>query len=90
MMSHVFVSNIFLMNYLIAILSTVYDLMMDVGEFEYKSDRYQYIEKYSIPMLDQYNFKELVIHPPPMNFFALFIIPFAVTRNAMKKMGKHY
>lgn len=79
MMSHVFVSNIFLMNYLIAILSTVYTLMMDVGEFEYKSDRYQYIEKYSIPMLDQNNYKELVVHPAPMNFFSLFVIPFAVS-----------
>ena len=29
LMGHVFISNIFLMNYLVAILSTVYDIMKD-------------------------------------------------------------
>lgn len=33
---HVFMSNIFLMNYLIAILSTVYSYMHEVGEFEFR------------------------------------------------------
>ena len=41
-------------------------------------------------MMDQYYFKELVIHPPPMNFFSMFLIPFAVSKNAMIKMGKYF
>eukprot|EP00347_Sterkiella_histriomuscorum_P019128 403342842 len=88
MMTHVFVSNVFLLNFLVAILSTVYEVMIDLGEFHYKSNRYQYIEKYSIPMLDTSYFRELVIHPPPLNIFALFLIPFSFRKKTMKKTGK--
>ena len=38
-------------------------------------------------MRDPYNFKELVIHPPPFNFFSMFLMPFALSRNLMKKTG---
>ena len=50
---HVFVAGIFLLNYLIAILATVYDMMHDFGEFSFKSNKYQFIEKYSIAMNDK-------------------------------------
>ena len=40
MMVHVFIANIFLMNYLIAILATVYYLMIERGEFRYKKNKY--------------------------------------------------
>ena len=43
---HIFISNIFLLNYLIAILSTVYEEMAELGDFAYKSNKYQYIERY--------------------------------------------
>jgi hypothetical protein len=33
MMLHVFISNIFLLNYLVAILSTVFIIMTELGEF---------------------------------------------------------
>jgi len=52
LMTHVFISTIFLLNYLIAILSTVYNQMLEKGDFSYKSNKYQYIERYSIAMLD--------------------------------------
>ena len=39
-MIHVFLSNIFLLNFLVAILSTVYEVMMDRGEFSFKSNKY--------------------------------------------------
>jgi len=87
MMSHVFISNVFLLNYLVAILSTVYEMMRDLGEFQFKSDRYQYIEKYTIPMMDENYYKELVIHPPPLNFFSMFLIPFSLSRDSMKRVG---
>lgn len=48
MMLHIFTSNIFLLNYLIAIISTVYTDMIDIGEFKYKRNKYEFIEKYSI------------------------------------------
>ncbi len=53
MMFHVFLGNIFLLNYLVAIISQVYNLMMDSGSFMYKSNKYQFIEKSSIAMLDE-------------------------------------
>lgn len=37
---HVFIGNIFLLNYLVAIISQVYNLMMDTGNFMYKSNKY--------------------------------------------------
>ena len=37
---HIFISNIFLLNYLIAILSTVYEVMNEQGDFAYKSFKY--------------------------------------------------
>jgi len=39
-MIHVFVSNIFMLNYLVAILATVYEIMQDEGEFSFKSNKY--------------------------------------------------
>ena len=47
---HIFISNIFLLNYLVAILSTVFAEMRELGDFAYKSNRYQYIERYQIAM----------------------------------------
>jgi len=43
---HIVISNIFLLNYLIAILATVYDEMTAKGDFAYKSNKYKYIERY--------------------------------------------
>lgn len=37
---HLIASNIFLLNYLIAILATVYEIMMEIGDFSYKSNKY--------------------------------------------------
>jgi len=50
MMIHVFIANILMLNYLVAILSTVYQMMMEGGEYLYKSNKYRFIEKYSIAM----------------------------------------
>jgi Polycystin cation channel len=84
-MIHVFLSNIFLLNFLVAILSTVYEVMMEHGEFSFKSNKYEFIEKYSIAMLDTNGYAELVIHPPPINIFTLFILPSILRKHWMKK-----
>ena len=84
-MLHVFLANIFLLNFLVAILSTVYEIMQEHGEFAFKCNKYEFIEKYSIAMLDPNGYSELVIHPPPINIFSFFILPCVVKPNLMKR-----
>ena len=45
---HLYIANIFLLNYLVAILSTVYSEMSEEGDFYYKYYKYKYIERYNI------------------------------------------
>mmetsp|Transcript_43453 Transcript_43453/g.41915 ORF Transcript_43453/g.41915 Transcript_43453/m.41915 type:complete len:255 (-) Transcript_43453:762-1526(-) len=81
---HEFISNIFLLNFLVAILSSVYEIMLNEGEFEYKKCKYEFIEKYSIAMQDPYGYSELVIHPAPLNAFTFFLLPFMIKPSFMK------
>lgn len=84
-MFHVIMSNIFLFNYLVAILTTVYSEMQEKGEFDYKTNRYKYIEKYSIAFLDSHGYSELILHPPPLNVFSIFLIPMVIRKSLMKR-----
>jgi hypothetical protein len=43
---NVIIANVFLLNYLIAILSTIYAEREEQGDFAYKQNKYQYIERY--------------------------------------------
>lgn len=45
---HIYAANIFMLNYLVAILSTVYSEMMDLKEFAFNCNKYLYIERYLI------------------------------------------
>lgn len=45
---HIFMSNILLLNYLIAILSLSYAIMLEQGQFFYKVYLYQYCERYMV------------------------------------------
>lgn len=85
---HIFCSNIFLLNFLIAILSFVYEEMFIDGKFEYKKCKYEFIEKYSVALMDPWGYYEIVIHPPPINFFTLFILPFLIKGSIMKQASK--
>lgn len=87
MVMHIFVCHIFLFNYLVAILSTVFTMMAEASEFSYRCDKYEFIEKYSIPMLDEDGYKELVIHPPPFNFMTIPILFAAFSRKSMRGVG---
>jgi hypothetical protein len=73
---HLVVSNVFLLNFLIAILSSVYDIMRRVGDFDFKANIYSYIEKYQIAMQDTQGFDEFVIHPSPINLLTIPLIPY--------------
>lgn len=74
-MLHLVASNIFLLNYLIAILSSAYEYMRDVGEFDYKATRYAYVEKYQTAFTDKRGYAELVVHPAPIGTLTLFLLP---------------
>lgn len=52
MFLHIYIANIFLLNYLVAILSTVYSDMMEIGEFSFLCNKYLYIERYNIAFQD--------------------------------------
>jgi len=88
--THVFIINIFLLNYLVAILSMVYNEMHERGEFSFKSNKYMFIEKYKIAMEDKTGYAQLVIYPPPLNFFSLFIMPFTLSKGNMLRMSSGY
>lgn len=45
---HIYIANIFMLNYLVAILSTVYSEMMELNEFLFNCNKYLYIERYLI------------------------------------------
>ena len=72
---YVVISHVFLLNYLIAIMSTTYEEMMPKGNFSFQSQRYKYIERFSIAMKDQWGYEELVVHPPPLNCLVLILVP---------------
>jgi hypothetical protein len=84
---HVFFTNIILMNYLIAILSSTYGKMKESGIFSFKVNLYQYCERYLIAFKDR-DYGELVMHPPPLAFIAGLITPFCCSRIIMSRLSK--
>lgn len=52
MFIHIYIANIFLLNYLVAILSTVYVERTEIGEFSFLCNKYLYIERYNIAFQD--------------------------------------
>jgi hypothetical protein len=85
--THVFFTNIILMNYLIAILSSTYGKMKESGIFSFKVNLYQYCERYLIAFKDR-DYGEMVMHPPPLAFIVGIIIPFSCSRILMKRLSK--
>lgn len=78
------ISVIFMVNYLIAIITTVYEDMRFHGNFLYKANKYAYIEKYQIaqsPRNEGCGLVEYVINPAPVNLLTLFLLPFTLTEN---------
>ena len=85
MFIHIYIANIFLLNYLVAILSTVYSEMMETGEFAYNCKKYLYIERYLIAQKDNSGYTELVMHPPPINYMLIFLLPSIFNKEMMVK-----
>jgi hypothetical protein len=84
---HVFLTNVLLLNYLIAILSTTYENMQQSGIFKYKVNLYQYCERY-MNAFEEGDMGELVQHPPPMSAFSLILLPCAVNKKLLHKTSK--
>lgn len=87
---HVYIANIFMLNYLVAILATVYEEMLEQGDFIYKCKKYFYIERYMIAFKDDWGYTELIVHAPPVNFFLIFLIPAIFNREKMKRWALNY
>lgn len=77
MIVNLFLLNILLINFMIAILSSTYVDMLASGDFKFKCTLYQYCERYMIAFSDK-NYGELVIHSPPLNVFCILMIPFCL------------
>ena len=85
MIFHLYIANIFLLNYLVAILGNVYGEMGEKGTFFYKIYKYKYIERYTIAFKDKMGYSELIIHAPPINIFLLFLLPFLNNKEKILK-----
>ena len=62
---HIFIANILLLNYLIAILSQSYVLMLEQGKFLYKVYLFQYCERFMVGLANP-KYGWLVIYPAPI------------------------
>ena len=89
MIFHVFFANILLMNYLIAILSTTYENMRETGIFRYKKNLYQYCERFMIAFSEK-SYGEIILHPPPLSYLSLLMIPFMFFRTLMIYITKGF
>ena len=89
MIFHVFFSNILLMNYLIAILSTTYENMKETGIFKYKVNLYQYCERFMIAFSDS-SYGEIVLHPPPLSYISILMLPFLVCQKLMVYISRAF
>lgn len=67
---YVYVSNVLLLNYLIAIMSTTYSIMIEEGIFMFKVNLYNYCERYLIAFGNQ-SYCELALHTAPINVLAV-------------------
>jgi hypothetical protein len=83
---HIFVINILMLNYMIAILSMTYGDMLESGSFLYKCAQYEYCERYMIAFTEA-RLGEIVIHAPPVNLFTLIMLPFTIIPDQIDKDG---
>lgn len=87
---HIFLSNILLLNFLIAILSFTYDKMQMISIFKYKVNVYQYSERYLAAFTDE-EYSEIALHPPPVSLLsALLVVLLVLFRPWAKHINKYF
>lgn len=79
------ITRVFLFNYVVAVLTSIYQFMIVEGEYTYSKMRYLFYKKYQKLYVSDKNFiaqlthkkehyySEIVIHPPPLNLIVAFI-----------------
>lgn len=80
-------TKIVMMNFTIAMLMTVYNVMLAKGDFTYKSNRYEYIERYQIALSDGWGYSELVTTPAPLNIILILILPWVLNPPSFKNVA---
>lgn len=80
---YLYIAHIFLLNYLVAILSTAYEKKMETGKFSYNQMRYYYIERFYVAFEEPNGYYELVTHSPPINILLVLIMPAAISPDRM-------
>ena len=81
--------NVFLLNYLIAILSTTYETLLTSGIFMYKVNLFQYCERY-ITAFEDKSYGEIILHPPPISYFSTLMLPFLISKRAMVYISRFF
>lgn len=76
MILNLFFIFILLLNFMVAILSTTYGVMLEQGQFKYKCALYGYCERYMIAFQEK-RIGDLVLHAPPINVLTLLLVPLA-------------
>ena len=85
---HVTISNIFLLNFLVAILQAVYDIMIKNGDFYAIEYQYIFITKYMKAMEDDSGYDKLILFPPPLNFLLIPLMIVSPWRQTTKQVSK--
>lgn len=84
----VFIFSIFFLNYLIAVMTTVYEEMSEAGSFSYKVNLFNYCERFLIAFRDE-SYGEISVHPAPICFLTapLTLLAFIVPQKYMPKVS---
>lgn len=82
---HIIISNIFLINFLVAIIASVYDSMFKNGDFYSVQFQYQFINKYKKAIEENNGYDELILYPPPLNYVIVPLLLVCASKESMKK-----
>ena len=88
LITHVTISNIFLLNFLVAILQTVYEAMIRNGDFYSTQYQYIFITKYLKAMEEDNGYDKLIVFPPPLNFLLVPLLLVFPSRRAVTKIAQ--
>ena len=89
-MTHVVISYIFLMQFLVAVLSAVYDGMIQNGDFYAIQYQYIFITKYMRAIEENNGYDKLIVYPPPLNFILAPLLLVAPSKKMTKKVSQYF